>query len=122
MPLAYSPGAIRRIRAALVAALTSLAAVSAAIAAPCAFEVQGEGRVAAILDARSFRLADGREIKLAGIEPVSLEAAKRTAALSAIIAGRDVVLRGDDDAPDRYGRQTAFVFAAGEESPVQATL
>ena len=26
------------------------------------------------------------------------------------IAGRDVTLRGDDDAPDRYGRQPAFVF------------
>jgi hypothetical protein len=84
--------------------------------------VQGEGRVAAVIDARSFRLADGREIRLAGIEPVSLEAAKRTAVLSALITGRDVTLRGDDDAPDRYGRQAAFVFVAGEESSVQAAL
>ena len=65
---------------------------------------------------------DGREIRLAGIEPVSPDAAKRTAALSAFIAGRDVTLRGDDDAPDRYGRQTAFVFVAGEENSVQAAL
>src|SRR5262245_14908514 len=122
MSSAYSPGAIRRIRAALLAALASLAVDGAAVAAPGSFEAQGEGRVAAVIDARSFRLTDGREIRLAGVEPVSLEAAKRIAALSAVIAGRDVVLRGDDDAPDRYGRQTAFVFVAGEENSVQAAL
>ena len=75
-----------------------------------------------MIDARSFRLADGREIRLAGIEPVPADAAKRTAALSAILAGRDVTLTGEDDAPDRYGRQTAFVFVAGEERSVQAML
>ena len=122
MSPAYSPTAIRRFRTAAFAALASLAAGGAALAAPCAFEVQGEGRVAAVIDARSFRLTDGREIRLAGIEPVSLEAGKSTPALSAIIAGRDVTLRGDDDAPDRYGRQTAFVFLAGEENSVQAAL
>ena len=99
-----------------------LAPISAALAAPCSFELQGEGRVAAVIDARSFRLTDGREIRLAGVEPVSLEEARRTMALSGIIAGRDVILRGVDDAPDRYGRQTAFVFVAGEENPVQAAL
>src|SRR5438477_582521 len=53
-----------RIRTALLAvlacALAALAA-NAAGAAPCSFEAQGEGRVAAIIDARSFRLTDGRE-------------------------------------------------------------
>ena len=99
-----------------------LAPISTALTAPCSFEPQGEGRVAAVTDARSFRLADGREIRLAGVEPVSPEAARRTTALSAIIGGRDVMLRGEDDAPDRYGRQTAFVFVAGEENSVQAAL
>ena len=107
--------------AALACALAAIAS-SPARTAPCSFEPQGEGRVAAVIDARSFRLTDGREIRLAAIEPVSTEAAKRTAALSAIIAGRDVTLRAGDDAPDRYGRQTAFAFVAGEESSVQATL
>ena len=114
-----------RIRTALLASLAcalTAPAANTASAAPCAFEAQGDGRVAAIIDARSFRLTDGREIKLAGIEPVSAEAAKRTAALSSVIAGRDVTLRADDDAPDRYGRQIAFVFIAGEENSVQATL
>jgi endonuclease YncB( thermonuclease family) len=122
MKPAYNPDVVSRIRTALLAALASLAAGNAALATPCWFEAQGEGRVAAVIDARSFRLADGREVRLAGIEPVSPDAAKRSAALSAIIAGRDVTLRGDDDAPDRYGRQTAFVFVAGEENSVQAAL
>lgn len=98
------------------------AAAGPALAAPCSFQPQGEGRVAAIIDARSFRLSDGREIRLAGIESVASEAAGRPAALSAIIAGRDVSLRGDDDAPDRYGRQPAFVFLENSERPVQAAL
>jgi endonuclease YncB( thermonuclease family) len=97
-------------------------AASPAHAAGCAFEPQGEGRVAEILDARTFRLADGREVRLTGIEPVTAEKASRTAALSAIIAGRDVTLSGEDDTPDRYGRQPAFVFLDGSETPVQGLL
>jgi endonuclease YncB( thermonuclease family) len=101
-----------------------LAALAAhpAIAAGCSFEPQGEGRVAAVIDARSFRLEDGREVRLAGIEPVATEQANRTAALAAIVKGRDVTLRGEDDTPDRYGRQPAFVFLEGGENPVQAQL
>jgi endonuclease YncB( thermonuclease family) len=91
-------------------------------ASGCAFESQGEGRVSAVTDARTFTLEDGREIRLAGIEPVSIEKAKAAAALSAILAGREVTLRAEDDTPDRYGRQSAFVFLATSESPVQALL
>lgn len=126
MPAAYrNRPHLVRIRTALLAVLacTPTAPVAhAAAAAPCSFETQGDGRVAGVIDAGSFRLTDGREIKLAGVEPVSAKAAKRTAALSAIVAGRDITLRADDDAPDRYGRQVAFVFVAGGENPVQATL
>ncbi len=87
------------------------AAAGPADAAGCAFEPQGEGRVAAVIDARSFRLQDGREVRLAGIEPVAVqkENANRPSALAAIVIGRDVTLRGEDDTPDRYGRQPAFV-------------
>ena len=100
------------------------AAAGPATAAGCSFEPQGEGRVAAVIDARTFRLQDGREIRLAGIEPVVDDRAKpdRTSALSSIVAGREVMLRGEDDAPDRYGRQPAFVFLASSETPVQALL
>jgi len=75
-----------------------------------------------VVDARTFRLEDGREVRLAGVEPVASEKAKETSALSAIVAGREVMLRGDDDTPDRYGRQPAFVFVASSETSVQALL
>src|ERR1700681_921250 len=112
----------RRASISLCAILLMTTATAPADAAGCAFEPQGEGRVAAILDARSFRLADGREVRLAGIEPVVTEKAGRTSALSAILAGRDVTLRGEDDAADRYGRQPAFVFLASSETLVQGQL
>src|SRR5258708_21209891 len=99
-----------------------VAANGPADAAGCALEPQGEGRVVEIIDARTFRLADGREVLLAGIEPVVTEKARRTAALSAILAGRDVTLRGEDDTPDRYGPQPAFVFLAPSETLVQGHL
>ena len=100
------------------------AAAGSAVAAGCSFEPQGEGRVAAIIDARTFRLQDGREVTLAGIEPVASDKAKanRTSALAAIVAGREVTLRGEDDAPDRYGRQPAFAFLDGAETSVQGLL
>jgi endonuclease YncB( thermonuclease family) len=99
-----------------------LFASSPALAAGCAFEPQGEGRVAAVVDARSFRLDDGREVRLAGIEPVAAAKADRRSALSALIEGRNVTLSGEDDTPDRYGRQTAFAFLAPSDFPVQALL
>ena len=103
-----------------VAACLALFALGQAHAAGCLFTTQGEGRVAAVIDARSFRLDDGREIRLAGIEPANTDKAKGAAALAAVIGGHDVTLHGEDDTPDRYGRQTAFVFVA--ETSVQGEL
>jgi endonuclease YncB( thermonuclease family) len=90
--------------------------------AGCAFESLGEGRVTAVIDARTFRLEDGREVRLAGIEPAISDKTRATAALSAIVGGHEVTLRGEDDAPDRYGRQPAFAFLADAETPVQIEL
>ena len=104
------------------AGLVLLSSAAPAWSAGCAFEPQGEGRVAAVIDARTFRLDDGREVRLAGIAPAITDKTKAAAALAAIVAGRDVTLRGEDDAPDRYGRQPAFAFLAGAETPVQAEL
>ncbi len=107
------------------AALPVLAlAATPSHAATCAFEPQGEGHVTEITSGNSFRLSDGREIRLAGIEPYSsdMTRAGRAAALSAIIADKDVTLRGEDDAPDRYGRQSAFAFLRGNDTPVQNEL
>ncbi|CAN7607250.1 thermonuclease family protein [Bradyrhizobium sp. LjRoot220] len=97
-------------------------AVTPANAAGCSFEPQGEGRVTAVLDARTFRLDDGREVRLAGIAPSINDKTEATAALSSIVTGHEVTLRGEDDAPDRYGRQSAFVFLPGSETTVQSEL
>jgi endonuclease YncB( thermonuclease family) len=104
-------------------ALAAFASAPAS-AAPCAFESQGEGRVAAVTDSRSFRLEDGRDVRLAGIEPAfPVEAAgTRQRALATMLAGHDVRLLGNDDTPDRYGRQTAFVWMVPEETLVQREL
>ena len=91
-----------------------------ALAAPCSFEPQGEGRVSAIIDARTFRMDDGREVRLAGIETVTTT--NGAAALGALVAGRSVTLRGETDAPDRYGRQPAFVFVDQAAASVQNQL
>ncbi|HLX17970.1 MAG TPA: thermonuclease family protein [Bradyrhizobium sp.] len=107
------------------AAVVLLAATAGpAIASPCAFEPQGGGRVAGIIDARSFRLQDGREVRLAGIEPIASEkqGVSRTQALARILTGREVELRGDDDTPDRYGRQPAFVFLVPAKTLLQGEL
>jgi endonuclease YncB( thermonuclease family) len=102
-----------------------LSAIAPAVAGPalaasaCSFEAQGEGRVSAIIDARSFRMDDGREVRLEGIETVTADG---SAALSALVAGRSVTLRGERDAPDRYGRQPAFVFVEQAAASVQSQL
>ena len=101
-------------------ALAIAACIGRSEAAGCNFEIQGEGRVTAVVDARSLRLDDGREVRLAGIEVA--DRAKATAALGALLAGREVTLRGQDDTPDRYGRQPAYAFLEGSETPVQREL
>lgn len=102
--------------------MLAAAAAGPAIAAGCAFEPQGEGRVAAVIDALTFRLEDGREVRLAGIEPVMGDKTNRASVLAAIVAGHEVTLSGEDDTPDRYGRQPAFVFLDGSETLVQGLL
>lgn len=95
-----------------------LVAGHTALASPCQFESQGEGRVAAIAGARSVRLDDGREVRLTGIEAT----ATTKQALISLLAGRDVILRNADDTPDRYGRQSALVFIGESDISVQAML
>ncbi|SFO55449.1 nuclease homologue [Bradyrhizobium sp. Ghvi] len=85
---------------------------------PCQFDTQDEGRVAAVVDARSIRLEDGREVRLIGIEATA--ATKQ--ALTSLLVGRDVILRSTDDTPDRYGRQGALVFIGESDTSIQARL
>jgi endonuclease YncB( thermonuclease family) len=112
----------QRPRCVMIMLCATVFATDPAVAAGCSFETQGEGRVAAVIDGSTFRLQDGREVRLAGIEPAITDNADRTSVLSAIVAGRDVTLRGEDDTPDRYGRQPALVFLDGSENSVQGEL
>ena len=72
--------------------------------ASCANALQDEGRVNAVLDARTFRLDDGREVRLVGIELPDEIAMRSPDTLSSLIGGREITLHGSDDKPDRYGR------------------
>jgi len=91
---------------------------------PCMAERIDEGRVGAIVDARTFRLQDGREVRLAGVEDaisgVGARPAQRTA-LEDLAAGREIILRGSQK-PDRYGRIVAIAFIPGQDQPIQARL
>jgi hypothetical protein len=90
--------------------------------AACEFALQGDGRVSSVLDARTFRLEDGREVRLAGIELASDAAGPGRAVLASLIEGRDVSLHGLDDTPDRYGLQPAFVALKGLVTPIQFSM
>jgi endonuclease YncB( thermonuclease family) len=81
----------------------------------------GAGRVAKIVDGRSFLLEDGREVRLAAVEIPALAGLHDTGApapagiaakmaLDAILAGQSVELRQRGPAADRYGRIPAHVY------------
>lgn len=93
-----------------------------AIAAGCALELQGDGIVSDVIDGRTLRLQDGREVRLAGIEAVSTDRDSTDIALKALAAGRKVTLHGENDTPDRYGRQPAFVMLDGADISIQSDL
>lgn len=111
---------MRTLMAFACALIVNLVVITRA-AADCGREVLGQGRVAHVVDARTLRLADGREIRLTGIMS-SPDAITARDVLTTLVANRDVVLRGDSDTPDRYGRQNAFVLHAEDGTSVQAEL
>ena len=80
-------------------------------------------------DGMTIRLADGREVRLAGVIAANdldgdAEAVERaTRALDQAIAGRQIRLHGRAESQDRYGRLVAQVaIEGGETSWVQAAL
>lgn len=111
----------RRIAAVALLCGMSFGVTAPSVAAGCQFESQGEGVVSAVIDARTIRLEDGREIRLAGVEVVAGSSNDRVPALAALI-GRQVILRGERDDPDRYGRQSAFIYLEPSASSVQSDL
>jgi endonuclease YncB( thermonuclease family) len=102
----------------------------------CGGAIIAHGAAARALDGRSFVLADGREVRLAGIEvpPLPLpdrpdpaagggEASRQ--ALATKLAGSEIVLRqAEVQPPDRYGRLVAYGFrdASGSEILLQSEL
>ncbi|MCG6206179.1 thermonuclease family protein [Rhodopseudomonas sp. HC1] len=111
-----------RERRSAVTVVVLLIACGSAQAGCADLPVQGDGVVAAIDDARSLRLDDGREIRLAGLEVAAAHAAATIAALTTLTRGRHVALHGADGTPDRYGRQPAYVVTDDAALPVQARL
>lgn len=97
-----------------------LGAGRVASAETCAPEPQGEGRIAAIIDARTLRLDDGRVIRLAGL--AGLDETRSAPPLLSRHIGATVSLHSDSDAPDRYGRQHAVVFVEGAATSLQIAL
>lgn len=98
-------------------------------AAPCEL-TRGEPLLAGdVKDAQSLTLADGREVKLAGIDIPKHDVAKGGAPrveeqLDAVLAGllvQDATLAYDQTREDRYGRVLAFPLAADGRS-VQSHL
>jgi endonuclease YncB( thermonuclease family) len=109
----------------------------------CRLEAVGSGVVASVADGRTFVLADGRVVRLAGVEvpgppnaaavvtveaepdaaagPLPDLAAAAKAALERLTLDKSVVLKGTGAAADRHGRVPAHVFLgeAGLERSVQ---
>jgi endonuclease YncB( thermonuclease family) len=95
----------------------------------CGADEIARGTVGKILDGRTFILEDGREVRLAAIEVAPRDGAQTggraaAAALDALAAGDQVVLRRAESGSDRYGRLLAYAFAVrdGEEFLLQREL
>jgi endonuclease YncB( thermonuclease family) len=108
---------------ACAAALAGFAADAQPVraAADCGGDGATAGEVVRVIDGRSFLLADGREVRLAAVETLSLvpgdeDEARVTAALAgkaaleSVVLHREVTLRPAGAGPDRYGRLIAYVF------------
>jgi endonuclease YncB( thermonuclease family) len=114
----------RRVRAMLGPAILIVAFACTPARGACTFDVLKQGHVASVIDGRTFRLADGQEVRLAGVELPGAAASSREdrAALEQLLLDRDVTLRGPNPRPDRYGRLLALTFAGDPPNTVQGQL
>jgi endonuclease YncB( thermonuclease family) len=120
-------GFLRGAMLSLLSAGLSASAPYPSSAAPACFNPAAGTFHAEAADARSVRLADGRVLRLAGIEPFTLlldeagdaeEKLKRR--LAALVAGAELRVEIVDGEPDRYGRFPAL--AAIGDSLLQEKL
>ena len=113
---------------ALVLAHASARADSPLAACKDAGEPFATVEAAGARDGATIRLADGRELRLAGVIAANdldgdAEAVRRaTAALDALVAGKRLALYGKPDTKDRYGRIVAQVTLADESRWIAAEL
>lgn len=99
----------------------------------CEGETLGSGQATTVTDGRTFGMADGREVRLAGIEVPGQIAHERASsnqadtarsALAALVAGQTIILKRLDADTDRYGRVSAHVLVErdGAARSVQGDL
>lgn len=103
----------------MVVAFISLFVVSCAAAQEaCKLSTSGVATVISARDGRTLLLADGRELRLAGIEVTD----DSRAALELLVGGRDVRLEQSGSKRDRYGRVVAFVYLEDTGQSVQRDM
>lgn len=120
MRVTFTAHARRWTATALLSPLCIAASMTIAYASACSFEPQGIGRIASAIDVRTLRMSDGAEIRLAGIEPADTPPSADT--INALMPVGEIAIHGDSDMPDRYGRQTGFIFSDIGGPPLQAHI
>lgn len=108
---------LRRMLVAFAAALAAMTTVASAQDG-CKLSPIGTAQVAAVRDGRTLTLADGREMRLAGIEVT--EASR--GALQALVGTHPLRLERLGADQDRYGRLIAFAFLPGARQSVQQAM
>lgn len=114
-------GPTARVVAALAAAVVLAGTAARAAELPDALDDGGTGRVAEVIDGDTVRLADGRSIRLVGIQAPELNpgqpevppepyARRARAALAELAAGRTVHLGYGGRRRDRHGRYLAHLY------------
>jgi endonuclease YncB( thermonuclease family) len=106
-----------RMRGFFILLLLCVTAVQAR--AQCGLADLGQSAVAAVRDGATLVLADGREVRLAGIEA----SADAPSVVRELAQGRNLRLAAASTEPsDRYGRVLAFATAEGTTETVQEAL
>ena len=122
-PRRSSRAIARAVLGAIAVSLIMMDGAAAQDPTACVTETIGTATVAAVRDGRTFILADGREARLATIEPPPADDAESArVALAALIEGRRVILKQAGPAEDRYGRIPVFAYPGDDAPSAQETL
>jgi endonuclease YncB( thermonuclease family) len=108
--------------------LWATAGHAATVTDACGLTPLPTGQVRDVIDGRTLRLQDGREVRLASIDVPPIETPRGREAqlfLAALLADQTIALKGaGTGAHDRYGRLVAYVFTTDEglERSLQAVM